>query len=237
MWSNVISIDKEFDEEIDYMLKLLSKNKDVSYAMEESERRVWIYLACPCEKQDATEDWMCSMLEEIFLSYLKLRFFKEALGINCVDYAKCALLSSILHFDRNFERNVIDKMLASTLDYNVDGLYNFRMKSLKESWGEVAAVTQRLLCGVEGDDDIFDIASFIAGSDGKKNKLEYSEGVLKNLSERKIVNIVNVYGESELNLLDSIIKEKACEIAIKTSSISQKMLSTLRRISKVVELH
>lgn len=235
MWSNVISIDKGFNKEIDYMLKRLSNNKEVSYATEESERRVWIYLACPCEKQDSVEDWMCSMLENVFLSYLKLRFYKEELNVNCVDYAKCALLSSILHFDRNFERNIIDKMLSSTLDYNVDGLYNFRMKALKESWSEVAAVTQRLLCGVESDDDIFDIASFIAGSDGKKNRLEYSGGVLKNLSERKIIDIVDIYGNSELNLLDSVIREKASEIAIDTSLLSQKMLATLRKIARVIE--
>ena len=48
MWSNLISIDKGYDKEIGYILDKLQCTKDVSYAIEESEDRMWIYLASAC---------------------------------------------------------------------------------------------------------------------------------------------------------------------------------------------
>lgn len=235
MWSNVIGIDKEWNKELEYVLKRLSECKELSYAVEENEERVWIYIACACECHENIERKMYDMLEQVFLSFSKLRFFKERLNIAMVDYAKCTLLSSILHFDRNYECNVIDKMLSCTLDYNIDGLYNFRMKSLKESWGEVADVSSRLLYGTESEQDIFDVASFIAGSDGKKNVLVLNDGVLRNVSERCVVEILNMYDNEELNLLDAIIRSKPCEIQIANTKLTSKMYSTLRKLSRVIE--
>lgn len=235
MWSNVISVDKRLDRELDYIIEGLSGVRDLSYAVEENEKRIWIYLASTCDQQDRIETEMYAMLEDVFLSFLKLRFFLESLKISELGYANCALLSSMLHFDRAFERNAIAKMLSSTLDYNVDGLYNFRMRSLKEAWQEVADVAARLLDGASSEQDIFDISGFISGSEGRKSKLELDGNVLKNISERKIVRALRLYDNSELNLLDAIIREKPSELSIKGVSLSSKMLSTLRKITRVIE--
>lgn len=235
MWSNVIGIDKEWNRELEYVLKKLAGYKQLSYAVEENEKRVWIYIACACECHEDIERKMYDMLEQVFLSFFKLRFYKERLNMATVDFAKCALLSSILHFDRAYECNVIDKMLSCTLDYNIDGLYNFRMKALKDSWGEVAEVASRLLYGVESEQDVFDVANFIAGSDGKKNVLVLEEGVLSNITERCAVEILNVYDDVELNLLDAIIRSKPSDIQIINTCLSGKMLATLRKIARVAE--
>ena len=77
MWSNVISIDKAYDREIEYILGRLQSTNDLSYAVEESDERIWIYLAGLCDKQDEIEQEMESMLEVVFLSFLKLRFFLD----------------------------------------------------------------------------------------------------------------------------------------------------------------
>lgn len=235
MWSNVIGIDKEWNRVLEYVLKKLAEYKQLSYAVEENEKRVWIYIACACKCHEDIERKIYDMLEQVFLSFLKLHFYKERLNMATLDFAKCTLLSSILHFDRAYECNVIDKMLSCTLDYNIDGLYNFRMKALKDSWGEVAEVASRLLYGIESEQDVFDVANFIAGSDGKKNVLVLDGGVLRNITERCSVEILNVYDEGELNLLDAIIRSKPCEIQIINTYLSGKMLATLRKIARVVE--
>lgn len=235
MWSNVIGIDKGWDRELQFILEKLSEYKELSYAVEENEDRVWIYIACACECHESIERKMFAMLEHVFLSFLKLRYYKERLNIKTLDYAKCSLLSSILHFDRKYECDVVDKMLSSTLDYNIDGLYNFRMKALKDSWSEVAEVASRLLYGVESEQDVFDVASFISGSDGKKNVLVIDHGVLKNLTERCVVEVLNVYDDVELNLLDAVVRNKPCEIHIEQTELTGKMIATLKKFARVVE--
>lgn len=235
MWSNVVSIGKEYDREIQYILEKLQCIKDVSYAIEESEERIWIYLASACECRDEVERKIYDILEVVFLSFLKLRYFMQRLPMKTLNHAKCALLCSIIHFDRDFEGNIIAKTLSDSLDYNVDGLYNFRLRTLKEAWGEIADVAGRLLDGGSSDADVYDIASFIAGSDGGKNQLCLERNRLKNLTERRFVEIVKLFDAEEYNILNAIIKEKPNEIVIQNNCFSTPMNSTLRHIARVIE--
>lgn len=235
MWSNVISIGKEYDKETDYMLSKLQSTKDVSYATEESEERVWIYLASSCDVAQRIENEMYDMLSVVFLSFLKKRFFDERLPMRNMSYAKCALISSMLHFDGEFEQNVIAKTLSDSMDYNVDGLFNFRLRSLKAAWAEVADVAARLLEGSEGEKDVFDIATFIAGSEGGRNCIATDGRKVENLTKRRQVEIVRLFDEEEYNVIDAIIKEKPCEILLKGRIASDVMRNTLRKIAKVIE--
>lgn len=235
MWSNVISIGKEYGKEIDYILKKVQCTKDVSYATEENDERIWIYLASSCDVSQKIENEMYRTLAVVFLSYLKLRFFLERLPVHSMSYAKCALICSMLHFDRDFEENVVAKVLSDSMDYNIDGLFNFRMRSLKDAWAEIADVASRLLEGSEGDKDVFDIAAFISGSDGGKNRIATDGKIVENLTERRRVEIVRLFDEEEYNLLDAIIKEKPCEIYVERNGFSDGLNNTLRKIAKVIE--
>lgn len=235
MWSNVISIGKEYSKEIDYILAQLQCTKDVSYATEESEQRMWIYLASSCENAQQIENEMYRILSVVFLSFLKLRFFLERLPIHCMSYAKCVLISSMLHFDEAFEENLIAKTLSDSMDYNVDGLFNFRLRMLKESWEEIADVAARLLEGSDGDKDVFDIATFIAGSEGGKSRIATDGQTIDNITQRRRVEIVRLYDDSEYNLIDAIVKEKPFEIYVTNKNLSDAMRGILKKIVKVIE--
>lgn len=235
MWSNLISIGKEYDKEIEYIIEKLQCTKDVSYAIEESRERIWIYLASACERQDEVEQRMYEILEVVFLSFLKLRFFCERLPLRGLDHAKCALVCSMVNFDRDFESNIIARTLSCALDYNIDGLFNFRLRELKEAWAEVAEVASRLLDGSSCDEDVYDITSFIVGTDGGKNQLALDGASVKNLTERRPVDVVRLFDKDEFNLLGAIIKEKPREILVSGVKFSPQMNSTLRKIARVVE--
>ncbi len=235
MWSNVISIDKSYDKEIDYILKRLQCAKDVSSSVEESRDRMWMYLASVCERQDDVEGEMVSLLQDVLLCYIKLRFFMSRLKIGNMTYAKCALLSSLVHFDREFENTIVSKTISKTLDYNVDGLLNFRLRALKEGWQEVSEVANRLLEASMGDDDIFEISSFICGSEGKKSRLHIASNGLYNQTIRDCVKIFNVFDNDEYNLLFAIISQKPSEIVIEGKEFSKEFVDTLKRFSRVIE--
>lgn len=237
MWSNVISIGKEYDKEIEYILQKLRNAKDLSYASEESNTRLWLYLASNCDVAQKIENEIYDMLSVVFLSFMKLRFFLERLPIYPLTYAKCALLSSMLHFDSDFEENVVAKTLSQSMDYNVDGLFNFRMRPLKDAWGEICDVAARLLEGSRDDRDVFDVAGFISGSDGGKNLIATDGQAIDNVTKRRKVELVRLFDDKDYDLLNAIIKEKPCEIQLKNAKFSEGMRNTLRKIAKVVELY
>ena len=234
MWSNEISIDKRYGREIEYILGKLQTMKDLSFATEESKDRVWIYLASVCERQDAIEEELENIMETVVLTFLKMRFFVERLNIGKMSYAECVLVCSLVHFDKDFERTIIRKVFSNALDYNLDGIFNFRLKALKDEWQELSDVSSRLLASASTDADVFEVVSFIAGGENGGNVLVVGD-VAKNLTQHKNIEVPCVFDEWEYNLLCALIEEKPMEIVIETRNLSREAISSLKRISRVIE--
>lgn len=240
MWSNVISMDKCYKRELGYIQNELAKIKELSYAKEESQNRAWIYLACACQTRDEVEERVNSVIETVYLAFLKTEYFKKRIPLVNFNHAKCALLSSIVCFDNDFESGIIQKTLASMLDLSVDGIYNFRLKSLQDAWSEVAEVATRLLENSVCDEDVFDVASFIAGSDGGRNDIvvdsDCASGMtVKNLTEQTVVSPLNLYDDKEYDAMFAIIREKPRQIVVKGEPFSRAMMNCLGKIANVVQ--
>ncbi|MBR4800365.1 MAG: hypothetical protein IK048_01635 [Clostridia bacterium] len=235
MWSNEISLDKKYDREIEFILGKLSGMKDVSFAVEESQDRVWIYLASVCEKQDEVEEKIEEIVETVILTFMKIRFFCEKLGGEPMSQAKCVLICSLAHFDKDFERTIVRKVFSNALDYNLDGLVNFRLRALKDEWQELATVSARLLDGADGEDDVYDVSSFITGSDAKKSKIIIDKDNVKNVTEHRIIEVLDVFDDDEFNLLSSIVENHPSEIVVENFKLPKSLSVPLRKIARVIE--
>ncbi|HIU21492.1 MAG TPA: hypothetical protein IAD51_04595 [Candidatus Limadaptatus stercorigallinarum] len=233
MWSNVISIDKGFRREIEFILGKLKNIRHLSYAVEESRDRVFVYIASVCEMQEEVEAQVRDVLQTVFLVFLKLRFFLSSLQNMDLNHANCALICSLVHFDTEYEKNIIGRVLGETIDYAIDGLLNFRLRPLMENWEELAALATRLISSGSGG-DIYDIASFITGTDGAKNRLALTRDALLNLTVRRPVEVIDLFDKPELNLISAIIREHPCEILLRGVSLSAPMNNTLKHIARVV---
>lgn len=233
MWSNVISIDKGFRREIEFILGKLKNIRHLSYAVEESRDRVFVYIASVCEMQEEVEAQVRDVLQTVFLVFLKLRFFLSSLQNMDLNHANCALICSLVHFDTEYEKNIIGRVLGETIDYAIDGLLNFRLRPLMENWEELAALATRLISSGSGG-DIYDIASFITGTDRAKNRLALTRDALLNLTVRRPVEVIDLFDKPELNLISAIIREHPCEILLRGVSLSAPMNNTLKHIARVV---
>lgn len=233
MWSNVISIDKGFRREIEFILGKLKNIRHLSYAVEESRDRVFVYIASVCEMQEEVEAQVRDVLQTVFLVFLKLRFFLSSLQNMDLNHANCALICSLVHFDTEYEKNIIGRVLGETIDYAIDGLLNFRLRPLMENWEELSALATRLISSGSGG-DIYDIASFITGTDGAKNRLALTRDALLNLTVRRTVEVIDLFDKPELNLISAIIREHPCEILLRGVSLSAPMNNTLKHIARVV---
>ena len=145
MWSNVISIDKRFGRETEFLAAKLGKVRHLSYATEESKDRVYFYVASVCELQEETEGQVRDILKTVFLVFMKLRFFLGKLQNMELNHANCALICSLVHFDAEYEKGVIDRVLSECIDYALDGLLHFRLRPLTENWSELATLATRLI--------------------------------------------------------------------------------------------
>ncbi len=234
MWSNVISLDKQLDKETEYVIDSVRKINDVSYAVEESRERVFVYLASVCDAAEYVEEKILQVVETTILTYLKLRFFLDRLkGVN-ISHSVCALICSLVHFDRGYEGNLVRKALTETADFNVDGTLNFRLKAVTDNWEELCDLALRLLGDSTGAGDVFDVAAFITSTEGAKCRLAVGKGRLVNLTERRTVEILPLFDSDEYNLISAVIKERPAEILLDGADFSSSMNATLKRIAKIV---
>ena len=235
MWSNEISLDKKYEREIEFILGKLNKMKDVSFAVEESKDRTWIYLASVCERQDSVEEEITEIVETVILTFMKVRFFCEKLNTMPMTHSKCVHICSLVHFDKDFERTIVRKVLSNALDYNLDGLMNFRLRALKDEWQELASVSSRLLDGAGSDDDVYDVSTFITGSDAKRCKIVINGENIKNITEHKTIEVLDVFDDDDFNLINSIVENRPEEIVIENFKLPKSLIAPLKKIAKVVE--
>ncbi|MBR2956261.1 MAG: hypothetical protein IKC54_03595 [Clostridia bacterium] len=232
MWSNVISIDKSYAKEIEFLLAEVKNIKDLSYAIEESKDRTWIYLASLCERSEYVEEKVTALVEVVILTYMKTRFFLDNLPPFVMTHPTCSLICSLVHFDRGYEANHLRRAIAETADFNVDGLCNFRLQEVMQNWSEVAELASRLVSSTERD--TYDVASFITSTEGAKNRIAIDHGRVFNLTEGREVQILPVFEEYEYNLIMAIVGQNPKEIIVEHTNLSNEMMSTLKHVAGVV---
>lgn len=234
MWSNVISLDKTYSREFDYLFDKIKNNKNLSYAFEESKDRNFLYLASVCDSAATVINEVENAICDVYLNHFKLAYFMSSLK-NRVTPALVALTSALLLFDQTYEDTLIRKVLSEVIDYNVDGILNFRLKDLTANWSELSDLIANLLSNSNSDDDIYSVAEFIHSQEGGKNQLMFGENGLFNLTKSESVKVENYFDNSDLNLLFAIIKESPKELILNGAALPVGVKKSLRPFAIINE--
>lgn len=98
------------------------------------------YYAFACENKNKQEV-MCTIkesLNDMLSKEAKWSFFDDAIVVPSLSCAERNLLiSALVEFDRESEKEIINKAYALSDGLCVDGVYNFLLKELKARWKEV----------------------------------------------------------------------------------------------------
>lgn len=213
MWSNVISLDKTYNREFDYLFEKIKNNKNLSYAYEESKDRNFLYLASVCDSASTVINEVENAICEVYLNHFKLAYFLSGFKSN-ISPAIVTLTSALLLFDQTYEDTLIRKVLSEVIDYNIDGILNFRLRDLTENWAELSELIANLISNSNNDEDIYSVAEFIHSQEGGKNMLVLGGDGLFNVTKSQEVKVENYFDNNDLNLLFAIIKESPKELVL-----------------------
>lgn len=233
MWSNVISIDKMYDKEFEYLYEKIKADKNVSYAYEESRSRHFLYLASLCESSLDVIANVENSICEVYLNHFKLKHFTK--NFKTLSDPLVALTSALLLFDHAYEDALIRKVLSEATEYNIDGILNFRLGALTENWNELSDLISNLLASSQTDDDVYAVAQFINSQEGGINRLMLSENQLVNLTKSKNVEIENFFDNSDQNLIFAIIKEKPAELVVKNRRLTDSLKRSISPFARIRE--
>ena len=89
--------------------------------------------------------------------------------------------------------------------------------------------------GVESDDDVYDVSTFITGSDARRCKIVINGENIKNITEHKTIEALDVFDDDDFNLINSIVENRPEEIVIENFKLPKSLIAPLKKIAKVVE--
>lgn len=167
----------------------------------------------------------------------KMEFITENINLQNINVPFATLISSLLYFEHTSERSRINKLVINTRNFNIDGIYDFRMGEFKEAWRELVDITNSLIASGCTETDIYNVTTFMMSPNIKQDKALFIADVdrllLTNLSMGGIVDIPQLFEEPQYNLIAAIISECPAEVVVESGKISEDLLKCLKNILKV----
>lgn len=161
-----------------------------------------ILLAINDYEKDKLLLFLRDLVDEVICFYYKKEFLSKNLVINISDkVTKQAFVFSLLYFDRETDRYIVNKYLNLDKKLDVDGFFNFKLSSLKEKWRELIDITSQNEIYLYSDETFTELIKFLI------DNLEVRSDVIN------IMKTDNSYGifDSNFNQVDAMTKCKDSE--------------------------
>lgn len=237
MWQNVISIDKSFEKEYEYILKGLSFTGDnMSFVVRESKNRYFIHVLSNDIYARESQEKIVNIIETVLLVFIKYAYIAEKVDLKDLSITSSLLISAVLCFDYERESAYVRKTLSGSKDYSIDALLNFRLDKLLEGWEELREIAANII-GIDKSDaiDLFQVIK--AGMDRKCHKLFVSsvgDSVLvTNATKGRLSEIIDLYSDPEFNILFTVVRENPQEIVLDCKAVPKRLETVFNENFKV----
>lgn len=236
MWKKIVTIDKKYSREYRALMQELKKNKSLVYATEESKTRRIVSVAAREGDGTAADDYVCDRVAKLLTTYFKHSFITDKLGLKKATAAEASLLAVMVYYDCEGDYSELFGMLKDHDVICVDGVYNFAMRDMKESWEELAAISENLFDGLYDEDDLYEVAGYVVEEKADRARLliaDQKNPVVTDLTKGGFVTVDDFYGDSALNLINCVVGKGAKEVTLDASFKDKALISAIARFAKV----
>ena len=148
-------------------------------------------------------------IADIITIAYKYSYFKEKLiivGLN--KYEKELLYTGLIAADLEDDKKYVKRKLAEYSDYNIDGIFNFRLKELKGKWKSVLEVMPKYF----GASHLKDFIGFLL--ENKNNRTYVDGGRVYDAHYKRLIRS-NLLGGDELRVIKEILLSNCGEVELK----------------------
>lgn len=125
----------------DILKEKLAANAAVM-AYKQDDMRVTVSIACENQNKTKVVKVLKDCLVEMYAVAVKLDYIKRNLKLHTLEQNKYnILLHTLVAFDRENERDLINRAIIVTDTISLDGIFNFSLASLRTRWNEVCKLT------------------------------------------------------------------------------------------------
>ncbi len=246
MWQKRILVRDSDSVLADRIENNIRKNCSIGYARANSYNFEIVELRAVLDM----EDWTNDIVAYNMIEYYKYKYLSGIVNLNVwnAEPNKTAdsvllstLVSCLVYYDIGGQVRQISKILDTMRDnICLDGLYNFRMQSIKDSWGEMGEMLEDMEDLAITDKDILLVTKnlYEVGKDKTRRAIiESAEDkgncryTIRQLmgAQREVVEIENIWQSEEENIIATLIKRRigVVEIDKKPNSLPMDILKNL----------
>lgn len=160
--------------EIERVLTLKIKNAGGLIALKDAQKRLNLSIACENKHKAAVIAAIKECVEEIFLTVVKRNYLSEKIKLPHIKHDSYKiLLFTLIAFDRDIEREIVNANLKFTENLALDGFFNFKLFELKKRWEDIAELAVNNSAFLNNDETLNELLKFLMSSISPKiNKLE-----------------------------------------------------------------
>ena len=235
MWEFCISVDKNKLEIKNFMyekcIEFMCEYSGV-VTVDENQLSYNILLAINEYEKNRLTVFLRNLIDEVICFFYKKVYLCKNLIINIQDeMTKQAFIFSLLYFDKETDKFIVNKYLNFDKKLDLDGFYNFRLSSLKNKWRELIDIANQNEIYLYSDDTFTELIKFLI------DNLEIQSDVINIMQKDNSYaiydsnfNLVNLYkstSKNEGNIMAEIITMCPKNINIYCSDIMPNKLKDL----------
>lgn len=225
MRERILGIDKN-SKAIDYINDCLSE-KNIEYRKEQDDNKMLFIIK---------DDNVCidSLISEVIVLYYKFGEISKLLMPNgSCSYPCCAYIGSILSIDAELERKQIIKMIPDDNFICIDGIYNFCLTEIRESWESLAILCEKLILQCKNEKDMYSLTSFMLGVENESEStvtVDKQEKISINKNGEKL-KLPQLFSDPEMDAIATILANSPTEIIIlKKEAFSNEFMNLMHKI-------
>lgn len=158
MWEFSIKFDRNFASIYDYIFSKLEniiKNVGGVITSEKSNNCTYVTLACENYDKNRVKFYISDCITDaICTSYKKIYIEKRLNIVKSDELIMIALKNALVSFDRETDKFIVNKNIVLEKTLNLDSFFNFKLKCLREKWGELIRIANEN-CGLFVSDDTY----------------------------------------------------------------------------------
>lgn len=174
--------------------------------LHEENDYIKVLIAIDEEKTEFGKRAIISCVEDLICNDFKMDYLNKFLLIPCPDkIGALAFKKALLNFDSETDRFIIRRALDLKSDIYVESFYQFKLKSLKNKWGELVALANENRDYLLGGDSFVDLLKFLVDN---LDICEDEISIVKEDGGYRIYTGNNIYSHSlinEDNIVSSVI--------------------------------
>lgn len=173
MFQLTISVDEQNSNwiySIDEIIKSRLNNCNAVSAVSRIGKRVYCVFGCEKETKRIMIGLIKECIIETFEVFAKYDFIKSNLSISLSQLRYEILLRTLVAFDRENERKLLNRIVKIKEGMTLDGYFNFLLTELKERWLEICKLTQSNKDYLFDDDTYNELVRFLISAINPKIK-------------------------------------------------------------------